>query len=188
LNQEQAMVEATKKAQGSTHSVTEPVARRPAKTATPSSKPETVAPSAGKQSAAPAGNAVPPVCAKPVRRSSPVDETVDKHRKVLAEALEQAQAIRYDSPQHLKPAKAEKPAKIGKPDKERKTKRVRISFAMPEAEYVQIGELKKRLHGAFKKSELLRAGIAVLSALNDTELPTVMGHIQRIKTGRPTKK
>ncbi len=129
------------------------------------------------------------VGARPTRRPVPVDTTVDKQQKALAEALEQAQAIQYDAPQHLKAAvKAEKPAKAGKPVKARKTKLVRDSFAMPEAEYAQIGELKKRLAGAYKKSELLRAGVAVLCALDDAELQAVMSHIERIKTGRPSKK
>lgn len=161
------MTETTSKAQSNA----EGMDGRPGKT--------TVTPSASKRkAAAPVADKQPtaPVCAKPVRRSLPVDEAVDKHRKVLAEALEQAQAIQYDSPLHLKPTKT------------RKAKLVRDSFAMPEAEYAQIGELKKRLGGAFKKSELLRAGVAVLCALNDAELLAVMGHIKRIKTGRPAKK
>ncbi|MDR0776426.1 MAG: hypothetical protein LBE81_07290 [Azonexus sp.] len=184
------MTEASSKTQGAASGAAEPAARPAKTTATPpASKGKAAAPAAaGKQPAASVGKATVPVRAKPARRSSPVDETVDKHRKVLAEALEQAQAIQYDAPQHLKPAKAEKLAKVEKPTKVRKAKLVRDSFAMPEAEYAQIGELKKRLGGAFKKSELLRAGVAVLCALDDAELLVVMGHIERIKTGRPAKK
>lgn len=134
------------------------------------------------------------VASKPpvARKRSAVDETVDKHQKELADALEQAQAIKYDKSKHIKPAakavKPAKPAKLEKPVKAKKQKLVRDSFAMPEGEYVLIGELKKRLAGEYKKSELLRAGVIVLAALNDTELKAVMGHIERIKTGRPSKK
>lgn len=127
----------------------------------------------------------PPVA----RKRSAVDETVDKHQKELADALVQAQAIKYDKSKHIKPAaKAAKPAKAEKPVKAKKQKLVRDSFAMPEGEYALIGELKKRLAGEYKKSELLRAGVIVLAALNDTELKAVMSHIERIKTGRPSKK
>ncbi|MDR1996083.1 hypothetical protein [Azonexus sp.] len=188
------MTEVISKAQGAASGVAEPVAKpaakRPGKTTAtpPVPKGKAAVPAAGKQPAVPAGNAAASARAKPVRRSPPVDETVDKHRKVLAEALEQAQAIQYDSPPHLKPAKAEKSAKAEKPAKIRKAKLVRDSFAMPEAEYAQIAELKKRLGGLFKKSELLRAGVVVLCALDDAELLAVMGHIERIKTGRPAKK
>src|SRR5574343_259861 len=72
--------------------------------------------------------------------------------------------------------------------KPKKIKLVRDSYAMPETEYARIGELKKRLLGMgseAKKSELLRAGVALLAALNDAELKAVMGRVERIKTGRP---
>jgi polyhydroxyalkanoate synthesis regulator phasin len=132
------------------------------------------------------------VKAKPVRKPTKVQETVAKHQKVLADALVKAQAIKYDQPKVMKqeaPA-AKKSAKPEKPPKAKKIKLVRDSYAMPEAEYARIGELKKRLAalGAeVKKSELLRGGIAVLAALNDAELKAVMGRIERIKTGRPSK-
>lgn len=165
---------ATKKA------AAKPVARRTAKSV--------AKPAAGKAAAKPAAT---PAASKPpvARKRSAVDETVDKHQKELADALEQAQAIKYDKSKHIKPAaKAAKAAKAEKTVKAKKQKLVRDSFAMPEGEYALIGELKKRLAGEYKKSELLRAGVIVLAALNDTELKAVMGHIERIKTGRPSKK
>lgn len=152
-----------------------------------------------KTSRKPAAKPAPAVKAKPAatkaapaRKRSVVDETVDKHQKELADALQQAEAIHYDKSKHIKPAtkagKAAKQAKSEKPGKARKSKLIRDSFAMPEGEYALIGELKKRLAGEYKKSEVLRAGIIVLAALNDSELKAVMGHIERIKTGRPSKK
>lgn len=90
----------------------------------------------------------------------------------------------------LPPAKDKKPVKAEKPAKVKKLKLVRDSYAMPEAEYARIGELKKRLAGLgsdVKKSELLRAGVAALVALNDADLKTLLGKIERIKTGRPAK-
>ena len=133
------------------------------------------------------------VRAKTVRKPTKVQETVAKNQKVLAEALVKAQAIKYDQPKVMKqeaPA-AKTPAKEEKPAKARKVKLVRDSYAMPEAEYARIGELKKRLAALgseAKKSELLRGGIAVLATLTDGELKAVMGSIERIKTGRPAKK
>ena len=138
--------------------------------------------------AAPA-KAAAPTRARTPRKAPAVAETVAKHQKALAEALEQAEAICYDPPQapKAKPVKASK----AKPAKVRKPKLVRDSYAMPEAEYAQIAVLKKRmggLGGEVKKSELLRAGVAVLAALNDAELKAVMDRVERIKTGRPSKK
>lgn len=130
--------------------------------------------------------------ARPVRKPSREDEIVAKHQKVLAEALVMAQAINYKQPTVMRQqtAKSKKVAKPEKPAKVKKHKLVRDSYAMPEAEYAKIGELKKRLAalGAdAKKSELLRGGVAVLAAMSDAELKAVMARIERIKTGRPAK-
>lgn len=118
-----------------------------------------------------------PVKAKPAKAEKPVKpEKVAKAEKPAKPAKE---------------AKVAKPAKAEKPPKLRKPKLVRDSYAMPEAEYALIAELKKRLAALgseVKKSELLRGGIAVLAALNDAELKAVMGRVERIKTGRPAKK
>ena len=76
-------------------------------------------------------------------------------------------------------------------EKPRKVRLVRDSFTMPEHEYVRIGELKKRLQAlgqGMKKSELLRAGLLLLDALNEVELKAVCARVERIKTGRPAKK
>ncbi len=152
-------------------------------TAKPTTAPVAAPVPAPEKAAAPASKAAAPrtaatARAKPVRRATQVEETVAKHQKVLADALVKAQAINYDQP------------KAAKPVKPRKVKLVRDSYAMPDTEYAQIGALKKRmatLGNEVKKSELLRGGIAALVALNDAELKTVMGRIERIKTGRPAK-
>lgn len=157
--------------------------------------PATAVAEAAPAPATPATQAAATRARKP-RKSPTVDETVARHQKVLAEALEQAQAIKYDQPQVLAPAKAAKPRKADKagkaekPAKAKKPRLVRDSYAMPEAEYARIGELKKRvaaLGGEVKKSELLRAGIAVLAGLDDAALQVVLAGIERIKTGRPAK-
>jgi len=163
--------------------------------------------------ATPVSDAAAPVAQAAKRTRAPrktpsVEQTVAKHQQALAEALEKAEAISYDPPQAPKPGKtaksaavvkakaekADKTEKLEKAEKPAKTKKprlVRDSYAMPENEYAQIAVLKKRmaaLGSEAKKSELLRAGIAVLAALNDAELQAVMARIERIKTGRPAKK
>lgn len=72
-----------------------------------------------------------------------------------------------------------------------KVKMERDSFTMPKEEYAQIAALKKRLETLgkpAKKSELLRAGLKLLSSLSDTELQASLSAIPTIKTGRPKKK
>lgn len=132
------------------------------------------APAAAKKPAAKPAALEKPVKVKPVKTEKPA--TVEK----LAKPEKAGKA-----------AKAPKPIKEKKPPKLRKPKLVRDSYAMPEAEYARIAELKKRLAALgseVKKSELLRGGVAVLAALNDAELKAVMGRVERIKTGRPAKR
>jgi hypothetical protein len=78
-----------------------------------------------------------------------------------------------------------------KKEKPHKVKMERDSFTMPKDEYAQLAALKDRLAAMgqpAKKSELLRAGIKLLSAMSDNTLKTTMANIPVIKTGRPKKK
>ena len=64
--------------------------------------------------------------------------------------------------------------------KPRKIKLIRDSYAMPEAEYAQIAQLKQRLlelGESVKKSELLRAGLLLLAALDDSELQAALARL-----------
>ena len=89
------------------------------------------------------------------------------------------------------PPKVVKTEKLSKKaDKHKKIKMVRDSFTMPVNEYSQFAELKRKcqLVGVHvKKSELLRAGLLCLSKLPDPELVNVVGQVEILKTGRPTK-
>jgi hypothetical protein len=83
--------------------------------------------------------------------------------------------------------KAVMPEKI-KPVK--KPKLVRDSFTMPKDEYQAIDALKQRATGlqrTAKKSELLRAGLMALSAMNDKNLAAILAKVPALKTGRPMK-
>lgn len=91
------------------------------------------------------------------------------------------------SPKAAKPAKV---AKAPKADKPRKPKLVRDSFTIPKAEYEVIDALKQRVAKAgspAKKSELLRAGIKALAAMDDAALLAAVKAVPSIKTGRPAK-
>ncbi len=76
------------------------------------------------------------------------------------------------------------------PKKEHKKKVVRDSFTMPQNEYAKIAEIKKiclkaKMH--VKKSEVLRAGLILLAALDQGQLKRALGSLEKIKTGRPQK-
>lgn len=81
-------------------------------------------------------------------------------------------------------------AKPVKEDKPPKIKMVRDSFTMPENDYAQFAELKKRCLQAglhVKKSELLRAGLTGLTLLADADLVQAVKRVEILKTGRPAK-
>jgi hypothetical protein len=85
-----------------------------------------------------------------------------------------------------KPAAAPKPTKLAK----LRQKPVRDSFTMPETDFALIAMLKARALAArreTKKSELLRAGLHVLTALDTPALLATLGKLDQVKVGRPKK-
>lgn len=68
---------------------------------------------------------------------------------------------------------------------------IRDAFTFPESDHKLIGELKKnglKLEVQLNKSEIVRAGLHVLSELSKDKLKAVFLDIEKIKTGRPSKK
>lgn len=69
-----------------------------------------------------------------------------------------------------------------------KAKVIRDSFSFPEQDYLKISELKKICLTAgihVKKSEILRAGLHLLTKLNLAELKIVVDEVEKVQTGRP---
>ncbi len=67
---------------------------------------------------------------------------------------------------------------------------MRDTFTFPQADHDKIASLKLRLLSQgteAKKSEILRAGLQLLSELSDARLSAVLGGVERVKTGRPAK-
>ena len=77
-----------------------------------------------------------------------------------------------------------------KKSKPEKVKVVRDSFTIPKTEFAQIATMKKRamdLGFEVKKSELIRAGLALLASTTDSAFRKAMGNVPTLKTGRPGK-
>jgi hypothetical protein len=71
-----------------------------------------------------------------------------------------------------------------------KEKLVRDSFTMPRSDFELIVLLKERaltFKRPTKKSELLRAGLQALAALNQKQLQTALDSLPLLKSGRPKK-
>ncbi|WP_455204411.1 hypothetical protein [Kaarinaea lacus] len=69
-------------------------------------------------------------------------------------------------------------------------KLIRDTFSMPDSDYRLIAKLMKRSpaqSARTTKSELVRAGIRVLNAMDDDDLEKVLTQVERLKTGRPAK-
>lgn len=91
-------------------------------------------------------------------------------------------------PTAAKRAKVEPAAR--KPEKPVKTKLVRDSFTMPQADFDLVDVLKQRalnFRHAAKKGELLRAGLQALAALSEADLQAALERVTSLKPGRPKK-
>jgi len=114
-------------------------------------------------------------------------------KKKAAPASKAAPAKKAAPAQQITAATPAAPAPVAEADKARpkpKQKLVRDSFTIPKNEYLVLEALKSRalsLTQAVKKSELLRAGIAALDALNDAAFLKALDAVPSLKTGRPRR-
>lgn len=137
-----------------------------------------------------------PVASKPVATKKPAVKVAAKTPVAAKTAIAKPTASKpaISKPAATKPAikvvnKTTVSAEKDKP-KASKVKMERDSFTMPKEEYAQISTLKKRLEVVgqpAKKSELLRAGLKLLAAMDDAALKATLASVPVIKTGRPKK-
>ena len=79
---------------------------------------------------------------------------------------------------------------VAKDAKTKKPKMVRDSFTFPKAEYAVLDALKLRaakLGSPAKKTELLRAGVKAIAAMQDDAFLAALKVVPSLKTGRPAK-
>lgn len=65
---------------------------------------------------------------------------------------------------------------------------VREAFTIPEAEHAQIEAVRLKMLTqavAVSKSEVMRAGLLLLSESDDEDLKSLFERLERVKTGRP---
>jgi hypothetical protein len=104
-----------------------------------------------------------------------------------------AKAAKPSKPtQAAKPAKPPKAAAAAAAEaKAERVKLVRDSFTLPRSDVDLLVALKQRAlkqrHEA-KKSELVRAGLHALAALDDAGFLAALAAVPRLKTGRPERK
>lgn len=121
------------------------------------------------------------VAAKPVPKTS--TKTVAKPAPAPAAVVKPVTTIA--------PAVVAEEVLVKKVKKEAKVKVVRDSFTMPQNEYQKIEAIKAACLKAgrhVKKSEVLRAGLQVLSNMSQTDLEATLAGLETIRTGRPKKR
>ncbi|MGV0960964.1 MAG: hypothetical protein ACOYB1_14130 [Limnohabitans sp.] len=125
----------------------------------------------------------------PTRKATPVSKqriTKSAAKKVTAPTQTPARVKLTPS----SPATDKTQSAKSKVVKEKKVKVVRDSFTIPKTEFTQIAEMKKRammLGVEVKKSELIRAGLQLISGLPDTAFKKALAGVPTLKTGRPAK-
>lgn len=145
------------------------------------------------------------VTAKAVKKVAPTKPTSTKSAAPATKKRVRKPVKKVSTP--VNPAtktKAASPAKTAssakpstqakaKPVAETKTKKpklVRDSFTFPKDEYQAIAALKVKALGlkqSVKKSEILRAGLMLISSLNDKSFLAALNKVPALKTGRPAK-
>lgn len=143
------------------------------------------------ETAAPASMGVPAVAASATKNKAAVKKAVKapaKPRKTSPAKPAPAAAKAAKAVETPKALKAATPPAAAKPAKQKKAKLVRDSFTIPKTEYLVLDELKQRaakLGHPAKKSELLRAGIKALAAMDVAAFAAALHSVPAIKTGRP---
>lgn len=134
---------------------------------------------AGKRSA-PAAKPAAPVAAPKVGKAITVAKAARPAKPAPDAPVETVHAVAGKSTEKAASAPLKAP----------KQKLVRDSFTMPEDDYATIAAMKKRAIGfqrPARKSELLRAGLRALAALDDAGLKAALDSLVPVKAGRPKK-
>ena len=114
-----------------------------------------------------------------------VEKKINKKASKKSLAAESTEATETKETDETVEAETNPPAKKSKIVK---AKVIRDSFSFPEQDYLKISELKKTCLAAgihVKKSEILRAGLHLLTQLNLDELKKAIDQVEKIQTGRP---
>lgn len=122
-----------------------------------------------------------PSAPKPLSKSSRATAPRTVAKKPEPKAVEAANVA----------VKAANVEKVPKANKKLKLKVVRDSFTMPASEYQKIAEIKNLCLKSglqIKKSEVLRAGLITLCAMDEEPLKSALSSLEKIKTGRPNKR
>ena len=155
-------------------------------TATPATSPTTVAPAAKKRVRRPTQKAAN----KPAAKKTPATAKPSVKPRTKATSKVTSKPANKATSNTKAIAKPESKALAVESQKMKKPKLVRDSFTFPKDEYQAIAALKQKALGlkhSTKKSEILRAGLKLLSGLPDKAFLAALSNVPALKTGRPAK-
>ena len=127
--------------------------------------------------------------AAPATKKNRVLKPVKKVSTPVSPATKTKAASPAKTASSAKPSTQAKAKPVAEP-KTKKPKLVRDSFTFPKDEYQAIAALKVKALGlkqSVKKSEILRAGLMLISSLNDKAFLAALNKVPALKTGRPAK-
>ncbi len=154
-------------------------------------KPAAAQPDAPETSRGPAKASTPRRrAARPQTAAAAVATTTARATKLAKGAKVAKVAKPLLAAKSVKTLKAPKAPKLPKKPAKPREQLVRDGFTMPVADFALIADLKLRAMAAqraVKKSELLRAGLRALSAMEDGALLALLGRLEPVKIGRPKK-
>lgn len=129
--------------------------------------------------------------AKPRAPRAPASPVREAAKPALAPAAAKSPKAKAKAQQAApQPPSAPKVDKPAKAPRKPKPVLVRDGFTMPEADFALIAQLKARSMAGgreAKKSELLRAGLQALAALEGAALVAALNRLEPVKVGRPKK-
>ena len=116
-----------------------------------------------------------------------LNKSVESERNTINDRFEKAEALLGTKAKPKRESTKTKAVKA-KPKPAPRVKVIRDSFTLPEPDYELISKVKKECMKAgveANKSEIIRAGLKILAAMNQGQLRDAIGKIERVKTGRP---
>ncbi|WP_026035607.1 hypothetical protein [Cupriavidus sp. BIS7] len=126
-----------------------------------------------------------PTSADAVDKTKPADRKGDRKEAKTKSGAAKAARGKPEKARAESRAKPPKKASAPKPEKV-----VRDRFTMPKSDYRKLAELKERCLAAgvhIKKSEILRAGLLVLTRKGPKQLVAAVTKVEAVKAGRPPK-
>ena len=116
-------------------------------------------------------------------------KSLESERATVEDRFAKAEEILGVGRKESKPPQAKKLKPKPKPkQKPVRPKIIRDSFTLPEDDYMLLGKIKQEcMRGGIdtNKSEIVRAGLKALAAMNREELKEAFRRVEKIKSGRP---